>query len=141
MDRGKQRLTKVGAVNSWESVLPKVKVQLLLTQSCPTLCDPMDCSLPGSSVHGMSQARILEWGAISFSRGSSRPKANNTSAIIPDSVFVLQSCHHLQEVLLNTDLILKTNGPKGILQKQSTQSVVDPPFIIHQEPPRLVSLF
>ena len=33
-------------------------------QSCPTLCDPMDCSLPGSSVHGIFQARVLEWGAI-----------------------------------------------------------------------------
>ena len=36
-------------------------------QSCPTLCDPMDCSLPGSPVHGILQARILEWVAISFS--------------------------------------------------------------------------
>ena len=40
-------------------------------QSCLTLCDPMDCSLPGSSVHGISQARILEWVPISFSRRSS----------------------------------------------------------------------
>ena len=40
-------------------------------QSCLTLCDPMDCSPPESSVHGISQARILEWVAISFSRGSS----------------------------------------------------------------------
>ena len=40
-------------------------------QSCPTLCDPMDCSPPGSSVHGILQARILEWVAISFSRASS----------------------------------------------------------------------
>ena len=38
-----------------------------VTQSCLTLCDPMDCSLPGSSVHGIFQARVLEWGAISFS--------------------------------------------------------------------------
>ena len=37
-------------------------------QSCPTLSDPMDCSLPGSSVHGISQARVLEWVAIAFSR-------------------------------------------------------------------------
>ena len=36
-------------------------------QSCPTLCDPMDCSLPGSSVRGIFQARVLEWGAIAFS--------------------------------------------------------------------------
>ena len=46
----------------------------LVTQSCPTLCDPMDCSPPGSSVHGISQARILEWVAISSSRGSSWPR-------------------------------------------------------------------
>ena len=47
------------------------KVKLLVVQSCPTLCDPMDCSLPGSSVHGILQARILEWVAIPFSRESS----------------------------------------------------------------------
>ena len=38
-----------------------------VAQSCPTLCNPMDCSLPGSSVHGIFQARVLEWGAIAFS--------------------------------------------------------------------------
>ena len=43
-------------------------------QSSLTLCDPMDCSPPGSSVHGVLQARILEWVAISFSRASSRPR-------------------------------------------------------------------
>ena len=43
-----------------------------VAQSCPTLCDPMDCSLPGSSVHGIFQARVLEWVAYPFSRGSSR---------------------------------------------------------------------
>ena len=42
-----------------------------VTQSCPTLCDPRDCSLPDSSIHGIFQARILEWVAISFSRRSS----------------------------------------------------------------------
>ena len=40
-----------------------------VAQSCPTLCDPVDCSLPASSIHGIPQARILEWVAISFSRG------------------------------------------------------------------------
>ena len=43
----------------------------LLAQSCPTLCNPMDCSPPVSSVSGISQARTLEWDVISFSRGSS----------------------------------------------------------------------
>ena len=42
----------------------KVKRESEVTQSCPTLHDPMDCSLPGSSVHGIFQARVLEWGAI-----------------------------------------------------------------------------
>ena len=45
-----------------------------VAQSCLTLCDPMDSSQPGSSIHGIFQARILEWGAISFSRGSSQPR-------------------------------------------------------------------
>ena len=44
-----------------------------VAQSCPTPCDPIDCSLPGSSVHGIFQARVLEWVPISFSRGSSNP--------------------------------------------------------------------
>ena len=45
-----------------------------VAQLCLTLCDPMDCSLPGSSVHGIFQVRILEWAAISFSRGPSQPR-------------------------------------------------------------------
>ena len=45
----------------------KVKSESEVTQSCPTHSDPMDCSLPGSSVHGIFQARVLEWGAIAFS--------------------------------------------------------------------------
>ena len=45
-----------------------------VAQSCPTLCDPIDCNLLGFSVHGILQARIQEWIAISFSRGSSRPR-------------------------------------------------------------------
>ena len=45
----------------------KVKSESEVTQSCPTLGDPMDCSPPGSSVHGIFQARVLEWGAIAFS--------------------------------------------------------------------------
>ena len=45
----------------------KVKSESEVTESCPTLSNPMDCSLPGSSVHGIFQARVLEWGAIAFS--------------------------------------------------------------------------
>ena len=49
------------------------KVKVLVIQLCPTLCNPVDYSLPGSSVHAILQTRILEWVAISYSRGSSRP--------------------------------------------------------------------
>ena len=45
-----------------------------VAQSCPTLCGPVDCSLPGFSVHGILQARVLEWVTISFCRGSSQPR-------------------------------------------------------------------
>ena len=54
----------------------KVKSESEVAQSCPTLCDPMDCSPPGSSVHGIFQARILEWGAIAFSKKQTQ-KYNN----------------------------------------------------------------
>ena len=61
-------------------------------QSCPTLCDPMNCSLPSSSVHGILQARILEWIAIPFSRGTSQPRMEPWSpALQADSLpFELQ---------------------------------------------------
>ena len=51
-----------------------MKVEVLVTQLCPTLCDLMDCSPPGSSVRGILQARILEWVAVPSSRGSSQAR-------------------------------------------------------------------
>ena len=51
----------------------KVKSKIEVAQSCSTLSDPMDCSLPGSSIHEVFQARVLEWGATAFSRALSRP--------------------------------------------------------------------
>ena len=68
-------LTKIGIVKAM--VFPVVTYgceEMLVTQSCPTLCNPMGSSSPGSSVHGILQARILEWSAISFSRGSFWPR-------------------------------------------------------------------
>ena len=52
-------------------------------QSCLTLCDPMDCSLPGSSTHGIFQARILEWGAIFSSRDLPNPGIKPMSPVSP----------------------------------------------------------
>ena len=69
----------------------KVKSESEVAQSCPTLSDPMDCSPPGSSVHGIFQARVLEWGAIAFSRymyGISKKKKK-----IPYVSFILIYCN------------------------------------------------
>ena len=54
-------------------------VSVLVAQSCPALCDPMDCTSQNSPVHGILQARILEWAAILFSRGSSQPRDRTQS--------------------------------------------------------------
>ena len=53
----------------------KVKSENEVAQSCLTLSDPMDCTLPGSSIHGIFQAKVLEWGAIAFSRGREQLQA------------------------------------------------------------------
>ena len=60
-----------------------------VAQSCPTLCNPMDCSLPGSSVHGIFQARVLEWAAISLARGSSQPRNWTQVSCIAGSCFTV----------------------------------------------------
>ena len=64
-----------------------------LAQLCPTLCDPVDCSPPGSSVHGILQARILEWVAIPFSRGSSWPRDRTQVSCIAGRPFNLWAIH------------------------------------------------
>ena len=66
-----------------------LKVKSEVAQSCLTLCDPMDGSLPGSMVHGIFQARILEWAAISFSRGSPQPRDQSRVSCIADGRFTI----------------------------------------------------
>ena len=61
-------------VNGSPSVFSRQRSESEVTQSFPTLCDPTDCRQPGSSVHGILLARVLEWVSISFSRGSSQPR-------------------------------------------------------------------
>ena len=69
----------------WDCVFSKVK--RLVSQSCLTLCNLMDCSSPDSSVHGIPQAKVLEWVAVSFSRGSSGPGiASRSPALQADSL-------------------------------------------------------
>ena len=67
----------------------KVKSENEVIQSCPTLSDPMDCSLPGSSVHGIYQARVLEWGAIAF------------SDMLPGVGIFMNHCMRLLEIYLD----------------------------------------
>ena len=73
----------------------KVKSESEVAQSCPTLCYPMDCSLPGSSVHGILQARVLEWGAIAFSENISYIGCHNQKLHLGSPSLIaksLQSC-------------------------------------------------
>ena len=73
----------------WGLPLVYILQESEVAQSCPTLCDPMDGSLPGSAVHGIFQARILEWAAISFSRGSSQPRDQTRVSWIADRCFTV----------------------------------------------------
>ena len=74
----------------------------LVAQSCPVLCDSMDCNPPGSSVYGISEARILEWEAIPFSRGSSQlrgqTQVSHIANISPMSITII--CINREEVIL-----------------------------------------
>ena len=77
----------------------KVKMKVLVAQSCLTFCDTMDCSSPGSSVHGILQARILEWVAIPFHRGSSWPRDWTTISCVAGRFFtVLASFNQTRKV-------------------------------------------
>ena len=66
-------------------------------QSCPTLCDPMDCTLPGSSNHGILQARILEWVAIFFSTGSSWTRERTKVSHIAGRCFNLWATREVKD--------------------------------------------
>ena len=76
-----------------------------VAQPCPTLCDPMDCSPPGSSVHGILQARILEWVAISFSRGSSQPRDQTQVSHIAGRRFNLWATREAPSIFFSLFLV------------------------------------
>ena len=82
--------------------------KVLVAQSCLTLCSPMDCSLSGSSVHGILQARILERVAIPFSRRSSRPKDWTQFSCIAGAFFTILAT---REALLNPGLVARIHNP------------------------------
>ena len=86
-----------------------------VAQWCPTLCDPMDCSPPGSSIHGILQARVLEWVAICFSRGSSWPRNRTWVSGTVGRCFTVWATrevwvkHKLKVLLAWSKLFLSTN--------------------------------
>ena len=67
-----------------------------VAQSCPTLCNPMDCSPAGSSIHGIFQARVLDWVAISFPRGSSWPRNQTLVSRIAGRLFTIWATREAQ---------------------------------------------
>ena len=75
-------------------------IDIEVARSCPTLCDPMDSSLAGSSVHGIFQARVLEWVAISFSRRSSRPRDQNRVSCIVGRHFTVRATREVSRCKL-----------------------------------------
>ena len=82
-----------------------VCVCVLVAQLCPTLCNPMDCSLPGSSVHGIPQARIPEWVAISYSRGSSPPRDQTWVSYIAGRFFTIWVTREAQCLYNNVKIL------------------------------------
>ena len=94
-----------------------------VTQSSPTLCDPMVCSPPGSSVQGISQARTLEWVAMFSSRGSSDPGIEPTSPALAGGFLTTELPGKLQAILLVNSLFLKWKWSEG---PQSYLALCDP---------------
>ena len=91
----------------------KVKSESEVVQSCLTLCDPMDCSLPGSSIYGIFQARVLEWGAIAFSwAGEERPFINQTYI----EQCMCQSTVSNGDAKINNPVILASRAPSFVLK-------------------------
>ena len=86
-----------------------------VAQSCPTLCDPMDCSLSGSSVHGIFQARVLEWVAVSFSTGSSQPRDRTQVSRIAGRHFTVWAT---MEVLFPQKIYWVTSSWKELCEEQ-----------------------
>ena len=82
-----------------------------VTQSCLTLCDPKDYSPPGSSVHGIFQARIPEWVAISFSRASSWPRDQTWVSCIADKLFTIWATREVINILPSKRILTTQNPP------------------------------
>ena len=102
--KGQKWWSKTGLSDSTTGSLSLscVKVQVLVIRSCLTLCDPMDCSPPGSSVHGICQARILEWVPIPFSKGSSQPRDQTRVFCIAGRFLTVWAIHPMWLAAIST---------------------------------------
>ena len=117
-----------------------------VAQSCPTLCNPMDSSLPGSAVHGIFQARILEWIAISFSRGSSQPRDRIRVSCIADRCFTIWTTREapIEDLTvlktIKTMMVrpLTTNFKTTVRADWAVSSLSPPPSIYKSSCPQIV---
>ena len=87
----------------------KVKSESEVTQSCPTLSYPMDCSPPGSSIHGLLQARVLEWGAIAFSDDQPRQLIKEQRHYFANKGLSSQNYSFFQKLCMDVRVALKRN--------------------------------
>ena len=104
---------------------------VLVTQSCLTLCDPVDCSLPGSSIHGIFQARSLEWTAISFSRESFWPRDWTQVSRIASRLYCLSHQGSPGNMLMSYIFKSKIKSTKlsGTLETESKQKCLNPTIL------------
>ena len=101
-----------------------IKVKVLVAQLCLTFCDPMNCSPPGSSVHGILQARILEWVAIPFSRESFGPRDRTPISCIAIRFFTIAPSEHRD--LLSHQMWMMIPSPGRTLGRTMGLSLAGP---------------
>ena len=137
----------------------KVKSESEVAQSCPTLSDPMDCSPPGSSVHGIFQARVLEWAAIAFSEGMLFRKMTVVSSFRICHSYRALRCHehnspwrvHIQWMITEGELWftqprwhsvrqLLTGHTCSRVPHQGGQGIIEPAFSSNSYSPSLPQL-
>ena len=119
-----QNVTFYAQCRKWKSV----------TQSYPTLCDPMDCSLPGSSVHEILQARILEWVAISFCRGSSQPRDWSWVSCTTGRFFTNWATREAQHRLEFNSLSFSSHNAGMVTERHDSPSMLRRPHIARALP-------
>ena len=110
----------------------KVKSEREVTQSCLTLSDPMDCSLPDSSVHGIFQARVLKWGAIAFSTRHNDQPSNGTKKERPRIQEMSFECMSTPLVHPRLVQLTSTLSPYGLMSRKFF-----PSFPLQMLPPRV----